>query len=143
MGSRTVKHIVDVSRLQISQFPHDDVGPMAHPVRPHSYINMNIFYAVMVYEKGVEVVSMYKTLLGPQGFRNRMDLYFERHDGQAVGVPLIRVSSHFNAEANTFSLKLSQEVPSTPGQPVKEYMFIPIVIGLLDSIRKDLPLPSI
>ncbi|KAJ6946233.1 hypothetical protein NC651_001099 [Populus alba x Populus x berolinensis] len=161
MGSRTVKRISDVSKLRISQFPQD-ASPMAHPVRPHSYIK--------VYEKGAEVVRMYKTLLGSQGFRKGMDLYFKRHDGQAVtcedffaamrdandadfanflqwysqaGTPLVKVTSSYDAEAHTFTLKFSQEVPPTPGQPVKEPMFIPVVLGLLDTSGKDMPLSSV
>ncbi|KAK3004814.1 hypothetical protein RJ639_017927 [Escallonia herrerae] len=157
MGSRTVKRIADVSKLRIYQFPQD-AGPMAHPVRPHSYI------------KGAEVVRMYKTLLGSQGFRKGMDLYFKRHDGQAVtcedfyaamrdandadfanflmwysqaGTPLVKVTSSYNPEAHTFSLKFSQEVPATPGQPVKEPMLIPVAVGLLDSSGKDMPLSSV
>ncbi|THG09453.1 hypothetical protein TEA_007332 [Camellia sinensis var. sinensis] len=146
LGSRTVKRIAD------------DAGPMAHPVRPHSYI------------KGAEVVRMYKTLLGSQGFRKGMDLYFKRHDGQAVtcedffaamrdandadfanfllwysqaGTPRVKVTSSYNKEAHTYSLKFSQEVPPTPGQPMKEPMFIPVVVGLLDSRGKDMPLSSV
>ncbi|KAL9251497.1 Puromycin-sensitive aminopeptidase-like protein [Drosera capensis] len=197
MGSRTVKRISDVSKLRMYQFPQD-AGPMAHPVRPHSYIKMDNFYtgkswcfifascfcldlrsllifsAMLshgyVYEKGAEVVRMYKTLLGTEGFRKGMDLYFERHDGQAVtcedffaamrdanhadfanfllwysqaGTPRVKVTSSYNAESQTFSLKFSQEVPATPGQPVKEPMFIPIVVGLLDSSGKDMRLPSL
>ncbi|KAJ4712047.1 puromycin-sensitive aminopeptidase-like [Melia azedarach] len=169
MGSRTVKRIADVSRLRNFQFPQD-AGPMAHPVRPHSYIKMDNFYTVTVYEKGAEVVRMYKTLLGSQGFRKGMDLYFKRHDGQAVtcedffaamrdandadfanflqwysqaGTPLVKVTSSYNAEAHTYSLKFSQEVPPTPGQPVKEPMFIPVAVGLLDSSGKDMPLYSV
>ncbi|GMJ04784.1 hypothetical protein like AT1G63770 [Hibiscus trionum] len=186
MGSRTVKRIADVSRLRNYQFPQD-AGPMAHPVRPHSYIKMDNFYTgkhliflvfvlgsfvffSQVYEKGAEVVRMYKTLLGTQGFRKGMDLYFKRHDGQAVtcedffasmrdangadfanfllwysqaGTPVVKVSSSYNAEAHTFSLKFSQEVPPTPGQPVKEPMFIPVAVGLLDSSGKDMPLSSL
>ncbi|GFZ06889.1 peptidase M1 family protein [Actinidia rufa] len=138
MGSRTVKRITDVSRLRNYQFPQD-AGPMAHPVRPHSYI------------KG-------------------MDLYFKRHDGQAVtcedffaamrdandadfanflmwysqaGTPVVKVSSSYNAEARTYSLKFSQEVPPTPRQPLKEPMFIPVAVGLLDSSGKDMPLSSL
>ncbi|KAL2525022.1 Peptidase M1 family protein [Abeliophyllum distichum] len=157
MGSRTVKRIADVSKLRTYQFPQD-AGPMAHPVRPHSYI------------KGAEVVRMYKTLLGSEGFRKGMDLYFERHDGQAVtcedfsaamrdangadfsnfllwysqaGTPRLKVASSYNAEARTYSLKFSQEVPATPGQPVKEPMLIPVAVGLLDSSGKDLPLSSV
>ncbi|KAF5478236.1 hypothetical protein F2P56_004816 [Juglans regia] len=169
MGSRTVKRIADVSKLRNYQFPQD-AGPMAHPVRPHSYIKMDNFYTVTVYEKGAEVVRMYKTLLGSQGFRKGMDLYFKRHDGQAVtcedffaamrdangadfanflqwysqaGTPSVKVSSSYNAEAHTFSLKFSQEVPPTPGQPVKEPMFIPVAVGLLDSTGKEIPLSSV
>ncbi|KHF98808.1 Aminopeptidase N [Gossypium arboreum] len=120
--------------------------------------------------QGAEVVRMYKTLLGTQGFRKGMDLYFKRHDGQAVtcedffaamkdangadfanfllwysqaGTPVVKVTSSYNAEAHTFSLKFSQEVPPTPGQPVKEPMFIPVAVGLLDSSGKDMPLSSV
>lgn len=169
MGSRAVKRIADVSKLRTYQFPQD-AGPMAHPVRPHSYIKMDNFYTVTVYEKGAEVVRMYKTLLGTQGFRKGMDLYFERHDGQAVtcedffaamrdannadfsnflmwysqaGTPIVKVSSNYNAESSTFSLKFSQEVPPTPGQPEKEPMFIPVAVGLLDSSGDDMPLSSV
>ncbi|KAK1430614.1 hypothetical protein QVD17_13477 [Tagetes erecta] len=169
LGSRTVKRISDVSKLRIYQFSQD-AGPMAHPVRPHSYIKMDNFYTVTVYEKGAEVVRMYKTLLGSQGFRKGTDLYFQRHDGQAVtcedffaamrdandadfanfllwysqaGTPVVKVTSSYNAEARTFSLKFSQTVPPTPSQPVKEPMFIPVATGLLDSSGKDMPLSSI
>ncbi|KAL5052982.1 hypothetical protein RYX36_033664 [Vicia faba] len=169
MGSRTVKRIGDVSKLRNYQFPQD-AGPMAHPVRPHSYIKMDNFYTVTVYEKGAEVVRMYKTLLGSQGFRKGMDLYFKRHDGQAVtcedfyaamrdandadfanflswysqaGTPVVKVNTSYNAEGHTFSLKISQEIPPTPGQSVKEPTLIPIAVGLLDSNGKDIPLSSI
>lgn len=169
MGSRTVKRVGDVSKLRNYQFPQDG-GPMAHPVRPHSYIKMDNFYTVTVYEKGAEVVRMYKTLLGSQGFRKGMDLYFKRHDGQAVtcedfyaamrdandadfanfllwysqaGTPVVKVNTSYNPEGHTFSLKISQEIPPTPGQSVKEPMFIPIAVGLLDSTGKDIPLSSI
>lgn len=169
LGSRTVKRIGDVSKLRIYQFSQD-AGPMAHPVRPHSYIKMDNFYTVTVYEKGAEVVRMYKTLLGSEGFRKGTDLYFERHDGQAVtcedffaamrdandadfanfllwysqaGTPIVKVTSSYNAEARTFSLKFSQTVPPTPGQLVKEPMFIPVSTGLLDSSGKDMPLSSV
>jgi aminopeptidase N len=169
MGSRTVERIGDVSKLRNYQFPQD-AGPMAHPVRPHSYIKMDNFYTVTVYEKGAEVVRMYKTLLGSQGFRKGMDLYFKRHDGQAVtcedffaamrdannadfanfllwysqaGTPVVKVNTSYNAEGHTFTLKISQEIPPTPGQSVKEPMFIPIAVGLLDSTGKDIPLSSI
>ncbi|XP_075642458.1 puromycin-sensitive aminopeptidase [Castanea sativa] len=169
LGSRTVKRIADVSKLRNYQFPQD-AGPMAHPVRPHSYIKMDNFYTVTVYEKGAEVVRMYKTLLGSQGFRKGMDLYFKRHDGQAVtcedffaamrdandadfanflqwysqaGTPLVKVTSSYDPKARTFSLKFCQEIPPTPGQPVKEPMFIPVALGLLDKTGKDIPLSSV
>lgn len=169
MGSRTVKRIADVSKLRTYQFPQD-AGPMAHPVRPHSYIKMDNFYTVTVYEKGAEVVRMYKTLLGGSGFRKGMDLYFKRHDGQAVtcedffaamrdandadlsgflswysqaGTPKVKVSSSYNPETRTYTLKFSQEVPATPGQPVKEPMFIPVAVGLLNSSGKSIPISSI
>ncbi|KAH1135547.1 hypothetical protein GLYMA_05G209200v4 [Glycine max] len=169
MGSRTVKRIADVSKLRNYQFPQD-AGPMAHPVRPHSYIKMDNFYTGKVYEKGAEVVRMYKTLLGSQGFRKGMDLYFKRHDGQAVtcedffaamrdandadfanfllwysqaGTPVVKVNTSYNPEAHTFSLKFSQEIPPTPGQSVKEPTFIPVAMGLLDSTGKDIPLSTV
>ncbi|TXG50537.1 hypothetical protein EZV62_023061 [Acer yangbiense] len=173
MGSRTVKRIADVSKLRNYQFPQDS-GPMAHPVRPHSYIKMDNFYTgkllFSISWNGAEVVRMYKTLLGSQGFRKGMDLYFKRHDGQAVtcedffaamrdandadfanfllwysqaGTPLVKVTSSYNAEAHTYSLKFSQEVPPTPGQPAKEPMFIPVAVGLLDSSGKDMALSTV
>ena len=169
LGSRTVKRIDDVLILRSSQFPQD-AGPMAHPVRPHSYIKMDNFYTATVYQKGAEVVRMYKTLLGSSGFRKGMDLYFKRHDGQAVtceeffnamrdandadfsnfllwysqaGTPIVKVTSSYDPNAHTFSLKFSQDVPPTPGQPTKEPMFIPVAVGLLGSNGKDLPLSAV
>ncbi|KAL1158268.1 hypothetical protein V6Z11_A08G212600 [Gossypium hirsutum] len=108
MGSRTVKRIAD------------DAGPMAHPVRPHSY--------------GAEVVRMYKTLLGTQGFH--------KDTNDADFANFLLCYSSYNTEADTFSLKFSQEEPPTPGQPVKEPMFIPVAVGLLDSSGRDVPLSS-
>jgi len=169
MGSRGVKRIADVCRLRISQYPQD-AGPMAHPVRPHSYIKMDNFYTVTVYEKGAEVVRMYQTLLGKSGFRKGMDLYFQRHDGQAVtceeflaamfdandvkfptfplwyaqaGTPTLTVTTSYNSDAQTFTIKCKQEVPSTPGQPTKEPMLLPLAVGLLDSHGKDMRLTSV
>ncbi|KAH7440983.1 hypothetical protein KP509_03G019600 [Ceratopteris richardii] len=169
MGSRAVKRIADVLRLRISQFPQD-AGPMAHPVRPHSYIKMDNFYTVTVYEKGAEVVRMYQTLLGKKGFRKGMDLYFERHDGQAVtcddfyaamrdannanlanfklwysqaGTPVLTVSTSYDAAARTFRLKCRQEIPPTPGQPTKEPMLIPLALGLVSPKGKDLAVTSV
>eukprot|EP00250_Pteridium_aquilinum_P001960 c12173_g1_i1 orf=266-3235(+) len=169
MGCRAVKRIADVVRLRISQFPQD-AGPMSHPVRPHSYIKMDNFYTVTVYEKGAEVVRMYQTLLSKEGFRKGMDLYFERHDGQAVtcddfyaamrdansanlanfalwysqsGTPVLTVDTSYNPAAQTFQIKCRQEVPATPGQPTKEPMLIPLAIGLLGSNGQDLSLTSV
>ncbi|CAI0476153.1 unnamed protein product, partial [Linum tenue] len=159
----------------LTVFRDQDAGPMAHPVRPHSYIKMDNFYTgvregLFSSFLGAEVVRMYKTLLGSEGFRKGMDLYFKRHDGQAVtcedffaamrdangvdfanfllwysqaGTPIVKVASSYNAEAKTFSLKFSQEVPPTPGQPIKEPMFIPVALGMLNSSGKDLPLTSV
>ncbi|CAN1300732.1 Puromycin-sensitive aminopeptidase [Linum perenne] len=181
MGSRTVKRIGDVVRLRNSQFPQvvltlyicsEICGLML--VQWHilsgPILTSRWTISTQVYEKGAEVVRMYKTLLGTQGFRKGMDLYFKRHDGQAVtcedffaamrdanganfanfllwysqaGTPTVKVASSYNAEAKTFSLKFSQEVPPTPGQPIKEPMFIPVALGLLDSSGKDLPLTSV
>ncbi|XP_038874593.1 puromycin-sensitive aminopeptidase [Benincasa hispida] len=173
MGSRAVKRIADVSRLRNYQFPQD-AGPMAHPVRPHSYIKVNSYFDVNFFSLyayfGAEVVRMYKTLLGSQGFRKGMDLYFKRHDGQAVtcedfyaamrdandanfanfllwysqaGTPQVKVTSSYNTDGRTFTLKFRQDVPPTPGQPVKEPMFIPVALGLLDSSGNNLRLSSI
>ncbi|XP_024366624.1 puromycin-sensitive aminopeptidase isoform X1 [Physcomitrium patens] len=169
MGSRGVKRISDVSRLRISQFPQD-AGPMAHPVRPQSYIKMDNFYTVTVYEKGAEVVRMYQTLLGKEGFRKGMDLYFQRHDGQAVsceefmaamfdandakfptfplwyaqaGTPILTVTTSYDADAQSFTIKCKQEVPPTAGQPQKEPMLLPLAVGLLDSQGNDMRLSSV
>ena len=166
MNSRGVKRIGDVSRLRASQFPQD-AGPMAHPIRPESYIKMDNFYTVTVYEKGAEVVRMYETLLGKRGFRDGMDLYFERHDGQAVtcddflnamadanhadlsqfkpwysqaGTPLVTATTAYDAEARTFSVSLTQATPDTPGQSDKKPVLMPISIGLVGPDGTDVPL---
>jgi len=156
MNSRGVKRIGDVSRLRTAQFAQD-AGPMAHPIRPESYIKMDNFYTVTVYEKGAEVVRMYETLLGKDGFRKGMDLYFQRHDGQAVttedffaamcdangadlstfkpwysqaGTPKVTANGSYDADAKTFTLSLTQVVPKTPGQENKVPMLCPIAVGL-------------
>ena len=157
MGSRTVKRIEDVTLLRAAQFA-EDAGPMAHPVRPESYIEINNFYTLTVYEKGAEVVRMVHTLLGPEAFRRGSDLYFERHDGQAVtcedfvramedasgvdlgqfrrwysqaGTPLLRVSDHYDTDAQTYTLTVAQSCPPTPGQAEKAPFLIPLAMGLL------------
>ena len=165
-SGRAVNRIDNVRALRQMQFP-EDAGPMAHPVRPESYQEINNFYSVTVYEKGAEVVRMYYSLLGHQGFRHGMDLYFKRHDGQAVtcddfraamadankknlkqferwysqaGTPVLKVSSHYDAAAKTFALSFAQSCPATPGQDKKLPFHIPVALGLLDSSGQDLPL---
>src|SRR3569833_165775 len=164
-SGRAVKRIEDVRVLRQAQFP-EDAGPMAHPVRPDSYVEINNFYTVTIYEKGAEVVRMYQTLLGRDGFRKGMDLYFRRHDGQAVecddfraamadtngrdlnqfelwysqaGTPRVRVDTRYDEIAETYTITLSQSCPPTPGQPKKQPFHIPVAVGLLDSGGRDIP----
>ncbi|WP_236208534.1 aminopeptidase N [Pseudomonas tohonis] len=166
MNSRTVKRIEDVAFLRTNQFA-EDAGPMAHPVRPDSFIEISNFYTLTVYEKGSEVVRMIHTLLGAAGFRKGTDLYFERHDGQAVtcddfvkamedangvdltqfkrwysqaGTPRLAVEEAFDAAARTYSLTFRQSCPATPGQAEKLPFVIPVELGLLDAAGYDLPL---
>ncbi len=166
LGSRGVKRIEDVRMLRTSQFPQD-AGPMAHPVRPDSYIEINNFYTVTVYNKGAEVIRMIETLLGRDGFRRGMDLYFQRHDGQAVtcddfvaamadandadlgqfqrwyhqaGTPELTVSDSHDAATCIYTLTVRQSCPPTPGQPSKEPFHLPLALGLLDASGRDLPL---
>ncbi|BCX87941.1 aminopeptidase N [Methylomarinovum tepidoasis] len=165
-ASKAVRRIEDVDLLRTRQFPEDE-GPLAHPVRPDSYIEINNFYTMTVYEKGAEVVRMLCTLLGWERFRKGMDLYFERHDGQAVtcedflkamedaggvdlsqflrwytqaGTPHLEVACHYDAEARTFQLDINQWCPPTPGQPEKEPFLIPVTVALLDPEGRELPL---
>ncbi|HJW55814.1 MAG TPA: aminopeptidase N [Burkholderiaceae bacterium] len=165
-SGRAVRRIEDVRLLRQTQFP-EDAGPMAHPVRPDSYIEINNFYTVTVYEKGAEVVRMYQTLLGRDGFRKGMDLYFQRHDGHAVecddfraamsdangydlaqferwysqaGTPHILAEAHYDAIKKTYDLTLSQSCPPTPGQSTKLPFHIPVAVGLLDSGGRDMSL---
>ncbi|RJG23938.1 aminopeptidase N [Massilia cavernae] len=165
-SGRAVTRIEQVRTLRQAQFP-EDAGPMAHPVRPDSFVEINNFYTVTVYEKGAEVVRMYQTLLGRDGFRKGMDLYFKRHDEQAVecddfraamadangrdlaqferwysqaGTPVLTASGKYDARWLTFELTLSQSCPATPGQPDKLPFHIPVAVGLLGADGKDLPL---
>ncbi len=164
MGSAAVKRIDDVRLLRAHQFAEDS-GPMAHPVRPASYIEINNFYTVTVYEKGAEVVRMQANLLGPEQFRRATDLYFERFDGMAVttedfvqcmqdvsgqdltqfknwydyaGTPVLDVSGEYDAAGKTFRLAVTQSCPDTPGQSQKPPFHIPFHIGLLDTQGNDL-----
>ncbi len=157
MGSRTVKRIEDVSYLRTAQFAEDG-GPMAHPIRPDSFIEISNFYTVTVYEKGAEVVRMIHTLLGAESFRRGSDLYFDRHDGQAVtcedfvkamedasgvdlgqfrrwysqaGTPLLSVRDDYDEASKTYTLTVEQTCPATPGQAEKDPFVIPLAMGLL------------
>ena len=165
MRSRVVARIGDVRGLRTVQFT-EDAGPLAHPVRPELYREINNFYTSTVYDKGAEVVRMIKTLIGPALFRKGMDLYFERHDGEAAtveqfvqcfadasgrdfkqfmrwysqaGTPQITASSRYDANAKTYQLDVTQTLRPTPGQPVKEPMVVPLGIGLVGK-NGDLPL---
>jgi aminopeptidase N len=161
---RTIKRIEDVKIMRTSQFAEDQ-SPTAHPVRPDSYIEMNNFYTVTVYNKGCEVIRMQETLLGRAGFRKGMDLYFERFDGHAVtcddfvqammdangydlnqfklwysqaGTPIVNVNGHYDAAKKTYTLELSQTCPATPGQDKKLPFYIPIKLGFIS--KNDGPL---
>ena len=165
-SGRAVKRIEDVRLLRQAQFP-EDAGPMAHPVRPDSYVEINNFYTVTVYEKGSEVVRMYQTLLGRDGFRKGMDLYFARHDGQAVtcddfraamadasgrdlaqferwysqaGTPRVAAETSYDAATKTYQLTLTQSCAPSAGQRKKLPFHIPFAVGLLDQHGHDLPL---
>ena len=168
MNSATVKRIEDVAYLRTHQFA-EDAGPMAHSVQPESYMEINNFYTLTVYEKGSEVVRMYHSLLGPETFRKGSDLYFERHDGQAVtvedfvvamedasgrdlsqfrlwyrqsGTPLLEVRSSFDEKAHTYTLSFKQSCPDTPGQKNKKPFVLPVKLGLVGADGNDLVLNS-
>jgi len=164
--ARAVERISDVRSLRSHQFV-EDAGPLAHPVRPELYREINNFYTSTVYEKGAEVVRMIRTLLGAATFRQGMDLYFTRHDGQAAtveqfvqcfadvsgrdmtqfmrwysqaGTPHIKVAPHYDSREKTYRLDMAQTIPPTPGQPTKAPMVIPLAFGLVDKNGGDLPL---
>jgi aminopeptidase N len=166
MRSRPVKRIADVRGLRAAQFIEDS-GPMAHPVRPEIYKEINNFYTSTVYEKGAEVVRMVQTLIGGQQFRAGMDLYFARHDGEAAtveqfiqcfadasgrdmtqfmrwysqaGTPEVTFSGRFDSARKIFALECKQSVPPTPHQPTKQPMAIPLSVGLVGKDGCDLPL---
>jgi len=155
--SKAVKRIEDVKLLRIRQFA-EDAGPLSHPIRPESYIEINNFYTLTVYEKGAEVVRMIRTLLGEDVFRKGSDLYFQRHDGQAVtcddfvkamedasqvdlgmfrrwysqaGTPILEVTESYNQQQKTLTLTLKQSCEPTPGQAIKQALHIPVKAGLL------------
>ncbi|MEO8547562.1 MAG: aminopeptidase N [Sphingomicrobium sp.] len=157
IGSAAVKRIEDVRMLRAVQFP-EDAGPLAHPVRPDSYIEITNFYTATIYNKGAELIGMFHTVLGPEKFRAGTDLYFDRYDGQAVtcddfvqaledgsgvdltafkiwysqaGTPRVTARLEHDAEACTATLHLAQSVPPTPGQPDKQPMPIPLRTALI------------
>jgi aminopeptidase N len=156
-GSRAVKRIGDVRALRAAQF-REDAGPLAHPVQPRSYITIENFYTATVYSKGAEVIRMMHTLLGKAAFRSGMDLYFARHDNQAVtiddfvqamqdasgidlgrfrlwyhqaGTPELSMTDSYDARMQRYTLTVTQRTPPTPGQPDKQPLVIPLAMGLL------------
>ncbi len=162
--SRSVKRIAEVRTLRAHQFPEDQ-GPLAHPVRPRRYREINNFYTATVYEKGSEVVRMIKTILGAETFRQGMDLYFERHDGEAAtiedflrvfedvsgrdlsqfalwyhqaGTPNLTVSASHDAAKSEFVVEIEQSVPPTPSEARKRLMHIPLSFGLVGQDGKDI-----
>jgi aminopeptidase N len=163
--SRGVKRIQDVADLMARQFP-EDAGPMAHPIRPERYIEINNFYTATVYEKGAQVVRMYETLLGRDGFRRGMDLYFQRFDGQAVtcddfrramadangvdleqferwyrqvGTPILEAETDYDEAAGEFILRLSQRLPEHRDNRDVGPLMIPVMVGFLDADNRPLP----
>ncbi len=165
-SARAVKRIDDVKALRAAQFPEDG-GPMAHPIRPDSYEEINNFYTATVYEKGAEVIRMLHTLLGNEGFRNGMDLYFSYHDGSAVtcddfvdcmaeangrdldqfmrwysqaGTPRLRATLEHDPATASCTLTITQRTPPTPGQSEKLPLVIPFALGLIGPDGRDLPL---
>ena len=167
-SARAVKRINDVRVLRTAQFA-EDAGPMAHPIRPDSYQEINNFYTVTVYEKGAEVIRMLQTFAGREGFRRGMDLYFARHDGEAVtcddfvaaiadangidlsqfsrwyaqaGTPRVRVRAQFDASRQVLDMTLSQHTPPSAGQPDKLPVQIPFAFGLVDPDGRDMPITA-
>ncbi|HEY0629595.1 MAG TPA: aminopeptidase N, partial [Sphingomicrobium sp.] len=157
MGSEAVKRIDDVRLLRAAQFP-EDAGPLAHPVRPETYIEITNFYTATVYNKGAEVIRMMRTILGDEAFRKGSDLYFERHDGQAVtcedfvkamedasgvdlgqfrlwysqaGTPKVEAKLEHDPASGSATLHLSQTIPDTPGQTAKQPMVLPLRTALI------------
>ncbi|MEO8300437.1 MAG: aminopeptidase N [Rhizomicrobium sp.] len=164
--SHGVQRIQDVRALRGRQFV-EDAGPLAHPVQPHSFIEINNFYTATIYDKGAQVIGMLKTLVGEDGYRKATDLYFDRHDGQAAtvedwvkcfedtsgrdlgqfrlwysqaGTPQIQARGNYDAKARSYVLDLTQSLAPTPGQPEKKPMHVPVRIGLVGKSGNALPL---
>ncbi len=162
--SETVARINSVNYLRNSQFP-EDASPLAHPVRPDCYIEINNFYTATVYNKGAEVIRMLQTILGEKIFHQGMDLYFERHDGQAVtiddfvkamedasgidltqfrlwydqsGTPVLDIQDYYDAKQKNYKLHIKQVNPATPGQAEKKSLYIPVKMGLLDDAGNEI-----
>jgi aminopeptidase N len=167
--SRAVRRIAEVRALRTLQFPEDQ-GPLAHPVRPRRYREINNFYTATVYEKGSEVVRMIHTIVGAETFRRGMDLYLERHDGEAAtvedflkvfedasgrdlsqfalwyhqaGTPHLAVTSRYDPSSRQFSLDIEQSVPPTPAESRKRLMHIPLAFGLVGEDGKDMPVGAV
>lgn len=157
-GAAAIERINTVKLLRSLQFA-EDAGPLAHPVQPHSYIEINNFYTMTIYEKGAELIRMMKVLLGAKLFRKGMDVYFETHDGQAAtiedfiqsiekgsgydlqqfrlwytqsGTPKLHIQYDYKSETNTFNLSVAQSCPPTPDQPEKKPFYIPLLVALLN-----------
>ncbi len=167
MNSRVVNRISNIQTLKSRQFV-EDAGPTAHPIKPSSYIEINNFYTMTIYEKGSEVIRMIHTLLGPKGFRKGTDKYFELFDGQAVttedfihamsiandnydfsqfenwyhqaGTPEVEIKTSYNEAANEYSITLTQSCKATPGQTDKKPYLMPFAMGLVDKNGNDFPL---
>jgi aminopeptidase N len=164
MTSRPVKRIQDVQIMRNYQF-REDAGPMAHPVRPESYMAINNFYTLTVYDKGAEVIRMLQTFLGRDGFRRGLELYCRRHDGQAVtcddfiaamvdandadidgyklwysqaGTPVLGVRGEYDPNRAEYRLTVRQSIPPTPGQERKKPLLMPLAVGLLDGSGRDM-----
>ena len=162
MHSSAVTRIQNVKVLRAQQFA-EDAGPMSHPIRPEKVVEMNNFYTLTVYEKGSEVIRMLHTLLGQNGFRKGMDLYFDRFDGMAVtcddfvnamadanerdltlfkrwysqsGTPELTVEQSFDEQAGRFTLTVSQQTPASKAQPEKQHLHIPLKVELIDPINQ-------
>ena len=168
VGSKAIQRIEQIKKFRTFQFP-EDAGPLAHSVRPDSYMEINNFYTVTIYEKGAEVIRMLQTILGPEKFRKGTDLYFSRNDGKAVscddfvqalqdasdidltlfkkwynqaGTPIIKVTTAYDQEKASYRIRLQQSCLPTPGQPHKDPLHIPFAFGLLNKAGEDIPLQS-
>jgi aminopeptidase N len=165
LNNRAVARIGEVRVLRARQFTEDD-GPLAHPIRPETYMEINNFFTATVYRKGAEIVRMIQTLIGPAAFRKGMDLYIARHDNSAVttedfvqamsdaagvdltrfkrwygqaGTPVVTVEDHWDEAGHSYDLTVRQTTAPTPGQPIKEPVVIPIAMALLDRAGRELP----